>query len=170
MPKRPAAIDPTHVRIRRARRGDLAALVELENGAFSSDRMSVRQLRHHLGNPLAEILVAAHGGAILGAAVLFFRRQHRIARLYSVAIAARARGIGLGAALLAAAERAAKKRGSTALRLEVRKDNAAAQSLYERRGYHRFGAKRAYYEDGHDALRYERALVHSAGHAVRYRG
>ena len=170
MPKRPAAIDPTHVRIRRARRNDLAALVELEQGVFSSDRMSARQLRHHLANPLADILVAAHDGAVLGAAVVFFRRQHRIARLYSVAIAARARGMGLGAALLAAAERAAKARRSTALRLEVRKDNAAAQSLYERRGYQRFGAKAAYYEDGHDALCYEKSLVPSARGAARGRG
>jgi ribosomal-protein-alanine N-acetyltransferase len=158
VPPRPAAIELKDVRIRRAKRHDLDALVDLENGVFSSDRMSGRQLRHHLDNPLAEILVAIHKGALLGAAVLFFRRQHRIARLYSVAIADGARGMGLGASLLAAAERAAKARGSSTLRLEVRKDNAAAQSLYARRGYRHFGARTAYYEDGHDALRYEKDL------------
>ncbi len=170
MPKRPAAIDPTHVRIRRARRDDLAALVELENGVFSSDRMSERQLRHHLANPLAEILVAAHDGAVRrrGRPVLSAATSHRTALLDRHR--ARARGIGLGEALLAAAERAARARGSTALRLEVRKDNAAAQSLYERRGYRRFGAKAAYYEDGHDAFRYEKALVRSVGRGVQRRG
>jgi [ribosomal protein S18]-alanine N-acetyltransferase len=167
VPPRPDANDPTHVRIRRARRDDLAALIDLENGVFSSDRMSARQLRHHLDNPLAEILIAVRAGVAVGAAVLFFRRQHRIARLYSIAVAASARGAGVGLALLVAAERAAKVRGSTLLRLEVRKDNRAAQNLYERQGYRHFGTKDRYYEDGHDAMRFEKVLVRSGGSRPR---
>jgi ribosomal protein S18 acetylase RimI-like enzyme len=60
--------------------------------------------------------------------------------------------------LLATAERFAVKRGSSAMRLEVRADNVAAQRLYERRDYRRFGVRRGYYEDRADALRYEKAL------------
>lgn len=158
MPPRPVAIDPPQIRIRRARRDDLAALIDLENGVFSSDRMSARQLRHHLDNPRAEILVAVRGGVVAGAAVLFYRVRNRIARLYSIAVAASARGSGLGPALLDAAERAARARGRTRMRLEVRRDNAAAYRLYERKGYRRFGVHSAYYDDGHDALRYEKEL------------
>ena len=42
-------------------------------------------------------------------------------------------------------------------------DNPAAQRLYERKGYRRFGLKSGYYEDGADALRYEKALIAAVG-------
>ena len=159
MPPRSVTTIPAQIRIRRARASDLGALVELENGVFSSDRISARQLLHHLGSPSARILVATHGRDIVAAAVLFFRTGSRIARLYSIAVAASVRGWGVGARLLAAAEASARRLGRTALRLEVRTDNSAARTLYERRGYHRFGLKKKYYEDGQDALRYEKALA-----------
>ncbi|HEY6984818.1 MAG TPA: ribosomal protein S18-alanine N-acetyltransferase [Rhodanobacteraceae bacterium] len=159
MPPRSSASDPQAIRIRRARRSDLPALIDLENRAFSSDRMSTRQLRHHLGNPGAEILVAARSREVVGVAVLFLHPRHRAARLYSIAVSAHARGAGIGEALLAAAERAARAHGKTLIRLEVRADNAAAQRLYEQRGYRRFGSRPVYYEDGHDALRYEKVLT-----------
>jgi len=152
---------PEKIRIRRARASDLDALVELENGAFTSDRISRRQLRHHLGSDGARILVATHDRDVVGAAVVFLRANTSIARLYSIAVAARARGWGVGAQLLAAAEGSARRLGSRAIRLEVRADNSAARTLYERRGYHRFGLTEKYYEDGHDALRYEKTLTHA---------
>ena len=97
-------------------------------------------------------------GLLVGAAVLFFRRGTRVARLYSIAVAADRRGSGLGMALLAVAEQAARRRGSTCMRLEVRTDNLAARHLYERFGYRDFGVRRRYYEDGCDARRYQKAL------------
>jgi len=159
VPPRAAAIDPTLVRIRRARRADLAALIELENRTFESDRLSARQLRRHLDNPAAVLLVAVRGDDVLGVAVVFSPPRHRAARLYSIAVSAHARGAGIGELLLAAAERAARARGKSLIRLEVRAENAAAQGFYERRGYRRFGTKPGFYEDGHDALRYEKALA-----------
>jgi ribosomal protein S18 acetylase RimI-like enzyme len=90
--------------------------------------------------------------------VVFFRRNSRVARLYSIAVAHAARGRGLGEALLSAAERTALARGCQRLRLEVRQDNAGAIRLYERLGYRRFGAYSGFYEDGADAWRYERKL------------
>jgi ribosomal-protein-alanine N-acetyltransferase len=146
------------VRIRRATMGDLDALVALENSSFAIDRMSARQLRRHLESLSAEILVAMREYRLAGAAMLFFRRGGRVARLYSIAVAASERGNGIGEALLAAAERAARKRGCRRLRLEVRSDNAGARRLYERHGYRHFGSHAAYYEDGHDAWRYEKIL------------
>jgi [ribosomal protein S18]-alanine N-acetyltransferase len=154
VPKRPSA----SVRIRRARADDLVRLVEIENAVFATDRMSARQWRRHVANPAADVLVAEREGAIVGAAVVFFHANHRIARLYSIAVAPEARGAGVGEELLAAAERNARKREREKFRLEVRTDNAAARRLYERRGYRVFGTKPGYYEDGADAARYEKAL------------
>lgn len=157
MPKRPLA--RAQVRIRRARTADLDRLVEMENRIFASDRMSARQWRRHVANPETEVLIAERDGAIAGAAVVFFHASHRIARLYSIAVAPEARGAGIGEKLLAAAERAARSRKRERFRLEVRTDNAAARRLYERRGYRAFGTKAAYYEDGCDAVRYEKPLM-----------
>lgn len=145
-------------RIRRAAPADLDALVALENASFDHDRVSRTQFRRHLASPSATVLVAAERGQVLGAALLFFRRGARAARLYSIAIAHAARGQGWGAKLLEAAEREARRRGCAALKLEVRTDNTAAIALYEKRGYRRGAHIPGFYENGMSARRYEKPL------------
>lgn len=149
---------PAELRIRPATDSDLAALLDIENASFATDRLSARQWRRHLDSASAQVVVATFERRLVGAAVLFFRRGSRIARLYSIAVASSARGHGVGEALLTAVESAAVRHGCDRLRLEVRTDNATAQRLYERSGYRRFGQHRGYYEDGEDALRYEKPL------------
>ena len=146
------------LRVRRAVAADLGRLVQLENDTFQSDRLSERQWAHHLGNERAEILVAVDGDRLVGALVLFLRCGSDIARLYSLAIDAAARGRGIGSLLLSAGERAARRRGCLRLRLEVRRDNRAARRLYEGREYRIIGERVAYYADGEDAVRYEKTL------------
>lgn len=147
------------IQIRPALPGDLAALVELEQSTFSYDRMSPRQLRRHLVNPRAVLLLAQAAEGVLASALLFQRSGSATARLYSLATAAAARGRGLGRRLLAAVETAAAARGVQRIRLEVRRDNAAAVGLYEQAGYRRIAALPAYYDDGADAWRYEKNLA-----------
>ena len=160
MTPRPADAFVPHVRS--ATPSDLDALVALEQLAFSGDRMSRAQYRRHLASSSAAVWVAdAPGEGLLGSALVFFRRGSTLARLYSIATDAAARGRGIGARLLAAAEDAAREHGCRALRLEVRVDNAAAIALYERAGYCRIGRYLDYYEDGTDAWRYEKSLAGS---------
>lgn len=162
---RPAVRTARAVPVRAAASADLDALVELEQSAFRGDRLSRAQYRRHLASPRAAVLAAGtRGDGLLGSAVVFFRRGSALGRLYSIATAPAARGRGIGAALLAAAEHAACARGCRALRLEVRVDNAAAIGLYERAGYRRIGRYEAYYEDGTAAWRYEKPLA--SGQAV----
>jgi ribosomal protein S18 acetylase RimI-like enzyme len=106
----------------------------------------------------ARVLAAIDASGLLGKAIVFFRRNTDIARLYSIAVGHEARGRGLGEALLGAVERAARASGRRRLRLEVRQDNAGAIRLYERLGYRCFGAYAGFYEDGADAWRYEKHL------------
>jgi [ribosomal protein S18]-alanine N-acetyltransferase len=147
-------------RVRRAVASDLDDLVALEQRSFSSDRLSRAQYRRHLDSDSAQVLVAsAKHHHFLGSAVLFFRKGTRVARLYSLATQPEARGRGLGAALLAAAANESRRRDCRALRLEVRTDNIAAISLYERCGFVRIGRYAHYYQDGADAWRYELALA-----------
>jgi len=153
-----APVDAAAAHVRRATAADLAALVALEQATFALDRMSERQWRRHLDSLSAEVFVAVRERRLVGAAVAFYRRGGDIARLYSIAVAANERGGGIGNMLLDAVEQAARRRGCRRLRLEVRGDNLAAQRLYERAGYRAFGLHAAYYEDGADARRYEKAL------------
>lgn len=145
-------------RLRRARAGDLEALVALEQASFAGDRMSARQWRRHIASQRAIVIVASEGGHLLGAALAFVHAAHDIARLYSLATAEDARGRGIGDRLVEAVERAARVAGRRRLRLEVREDNTPAQRLYEGRGYRRIGRRTGYYEDGEDALRYEKVI------------
>lgn len=55
--------------------------------------------------------------------------------LYDIEVAAGHRGQGLGRALLAAGERAARERGAQALELNVFGANETARKLYETSGY-----------------------------------
>lgn len=145
------------VQLRDARPADLPALLALEAG-FPGDRLSARQFRHHLGNPRARLRIADAGGAVLGYHLLLLRRGSGLARLYSIAVDAAARGLGLGRRLLADAEAQARAAGRHGLRLEVRQDNAAANALYLAAGYRRLAALPAYYDDGADGWRYGREL------------
>ncbi len=160
------------LRIRDARPADLAALREIETRSFAADRLSPRSLRRLIGRPSACLRVAvAGGGEIVGYHLILTRSGCSVARLYSVAVAAAARGQGVGARLLADAERQARQSGASLLRLEVRPDNPGAIRLYTQHGYAPIGTYPNYYADGADALRYQRTLGRTArraaGHAIR---
>jgi ribosomal protein S18 acetylase RimI-like enzyme len=159
-PARPPAAD---VRVRTATRADLDALVALEHRVFATDRISRLSLRRFLASPTAAVLVAEahdhHPPGLAGTAIVLFRPRSLVARLYSIAVAPHMGGRGVGPMLLAAAEAAALGRGAVAIRLEVHTTNHAAISRYRKSGYREFGRHRSYYEDGGDALRFEKRLV-----------
>ncbi|PVB59985.1 GNAT family N-acetyltransferase/peptidase C39 family protein [Labrenzia sp. 011] len=146
------------IQIRAAVSDDLAALLHIENDAFSSDRISRRSFRRFLDSPGARILVACGDAGVYGYALLLLRCGTALARLYSLALDTGHRGQGVGAALLKAAEAAAFEADRIVLRLEVRADNRAALGLYEASGYRVLGRVANYYEDGCAALRMERLL------------
>ena len=144
--------------IRRARVRHLDELIELETMVFDSDRMSRRSLRHFLVAPSATVLVAEHKDRIAGCAVILFRPNSRIARLYSIAVAPHSAGRGIGPALLAASERAALAKRRKIMRLEVHERNRRAIARYRKAGYQQFGHYTKYYADKADALRFEKQL------------
>ncbi|MBN8737640.1 MAG: GNAT family N-acetyltransferase [Xanthomonadales bacterium] len=145
--------------IRRATPADLDALLALEEATFAGDRISRAQWRRHIASDRAAVLVAGPPGKVHGAAVVFYRRNARHARLYSIAVGPHARGTGLGGALLAAAEADARAHDRAAMTLEVRIDNPSAIALYERRGYLRVKRLPRFYEDGADGWRYAKPLT-----------
>jgi ribosomal protein S18 acetylase RimI-like enzyme len=159
MPSHPAHPPAPDIRVRKAARDDLDALVELEERVFATDRLSRRSLRRFLASPSAELVVAQLASRLAGTAIVLFRPRALVARLYSIAVAPAMGGRGVAPMLLAAAEAAALARGCRALRLEVHVTNHAAIARYRKSGYREFGRLRKYYEDGGDALRFEKRLA-----------
>ncbi len=143
--------------LRSATPDDVSGLLALE-AQFPGDRLSPRQLRRHLQNPRAKLRVLVADQRLAGYALVFTRRGSRTARLYSIAVDPALRGRGFGVSLLRDAEAQARAAGCDRLQLEVRVDNDAAQALYRREGYERFGAYPDYYEDGAAAARFGKAL------------
>jgi [ribosomal protein S18]-alanine N-acetyltransferase len=147
------------LRVRPARGTDLEALIELEQRVFATDRLSRASLRRLLASPSAYVIVAASRSRLAGAAVVLFRKRAAVARLYSIAVAPPMCGKGVAVALLSAAERAAVRRKCRGMRLEVHQSNKVAIARYRKSGYRQFGRHRSYYEDGGDALRFEKPLA-----------
>ena len=158
MPSRFAQAAMPEMGVRRAEPGDVDALIKLEHRVFATDRLSRRSLRRLLDSPSAAVLVAVENAQLAGIAIVLFRARSAVARLYSIAVAPHVGGRGVAAMLLDAAEEAALARGCRIMRLEVHRANHAAISRYRKSGYREFGRYRAYYEDGADALRFEKRL------------
>lgn len=145
--------------IRPATVGDIDALLDLEARSFETDRLTRRNFQYLLTRAHAACLIAEDGkGNLLGYVLTLFRRGTSLARIYSLAVAAAARGQGVGQALLLAAEQAAIAEHAWLMRLEVRPDNHAATRLYAAAGYRPFGRYLDYYEDHSEAVRYQKRL------------
>jgi ribosomal protein S18 acetylase RimI-like enzyme len=159
MTMRPGLREYPEVRLRAAEIADLDAILALEARVFATDRMSRRSVRHFLASPTAAVLVAERADAIAGAAVVLFRPNSDVARLYSIAVAPEWAGRGIGPALLAAAEDAAIDRECQFLRLEVHEMNERAIGRYCKAGYREFGRYPNYYQDTGAALRFQKRLA-----------
>jgi [ribosomal protein S18]-alanine N-acetyltransferase len=153
--------------IRSAAPADAESLLRLENLAFDADRISARSFRRLIRSRTAACRLVRAGLQVAGYTLLLFRKGTTVARLYSIAVAADWRHVGLAAALVEDAEGVARLRGMTRLRLEVREDNLPAIRLYQRLGFRLTGAKAGYYADKATALRYEKRLTRHRGRPPR---
>jgi ribosomal protein S18 acetylase RimI-like enzyme len=149
------------IQIRAAGLEDLEELLALEQACFQGDRISRRQFRYLLTRGNARTLVATdlRTPRLLGYVMVLFSRGTSLARLYSIAVSASARGRGVGRTLVAAAEAAARDNACADLRLEVRRDNTASLALFRQMGYREFGTIEDYYEDHMGALRLQKSLA-----------
>ncbi|WP_051340478.1 ribosomal protein S18-alanine N-acetyltransferase [Azospirillum halopraeferens] len=143
---------------RRADPADIPALLAIEQRCFTTDRLTRRSFNYLLTRANAAALVEVQTGTVAGYALVLFHAGTSLARLYSFAVDPAFRGRGVGRRLLAAAEREARAHDCLYVRLEVRRDNAAAIALYKSAGYREFGVYDDYYEDHMEALRLEKRL------------
>jgi ribosomal-protein-alanine N-acetyltransferase len=139
----------TGVVVRPLRWWDLAVVVDLERRLFPADPWSAELFWGELaGVPRTRHYVIAEdaGGAVLGYAGL--AAVGGTADVQTVGVSPQAQGRGIGRRLLGELLGEARRRGCSAVLLEVRADNAAAQHLYAQLGFERISTRRGYYEQG----------------------
>jgi predicted GNAT family N-acyltransferase len=103
-------------------------------------------------DPDALHVVAIDGGRVVGTCRLVF--EDGLARLGRMAVDNEMRGRGLGAAILATADRVARAAGATRIRLHAQ---TAARSLYERGGFQIRGEE--FMEEGIPHVTMEKSLA-----------
>ena len=145
--------------IRTANLGDLESLIAIEKRAFEFDQFSRRTFRYLLSKANAITLIDEEKAKPTAYATLLFNTGTSLARLYSLAVDPGWQGKGIGRALMQATEETALARGYVTMRLEVRADGERARALYESQGYRQIGTVENYYEDGMQAIRYEKRLM-----------
>ena len=137
----------------------LDAVMAHEREMFGAESWSRSSYRDELADTTYRYYVAAEDpdGALLGwAGVLVVRED---AQILTIGVVPSARRRGIGQALLDELLAEAKRRGATAVFLEVRLENEAAQALYRRNGFTDLRVRRGYYDNGRaDGLEMTREL------------
>ena len=131
---------------RTATSADLDAIVALERAIFPDDAWPRDKLEDDLHSPFANFLVAESAGEIAGYAIAQHLPGNDVADIQNIAVVEAHRGKGLGAILLDALLEWCESRHATAVMLEVRADNDAAQALYSSRGFLTIATRPGYYQ------------------------
>ncbi len=155
---------------RRASEADVPAIMALERATFVNDAWSERSMRSEVNGDHTYYLVAFRAAspddqaspdgqastdapAIDGYAGLLAPAGSTDADIQTIAVAPGARRQGLGRALMLTLLGEARRRGITAVFLEVRADNPGAQALYRMLGFEEIGVRPHYYQpDDVDAI------------------
>ena len=140
------------VRIEPLRRRHLAAVTRIDAEVADSP-WSLDLWRGELALPEANrcYLVARRGARVVGHGGLMFVVDE--AHVTTIAVRPDQQRQGIATRLLLALATEARRRGTTALTLEVRVSNEAARALYGRFGFVPAGVRKNYYaEVGEDAL------------------
>lgn len=147
--------------VRPARRGDLAALAEIERRSFP-DPWPLQLLALEIASAGSVTLVSQRDdGSVVAYAA--FRHGAGEAELLRAAVVPEERRQGHARRLLREGLAHLTRAGIGPCFLEVRPDNLAARRLYESEGFVAVGRRLRYYRDGTDALVYRRESEGAAG-------
>lgn len=124
------------------------ALMPYEHEMFGTEAWTADSYRAEIADTATRWYVAAEGadGKLLGWAGVRVIADE--AEILTVGVIPAGRRRGTGRRLLTALLDHARERGARTAFLEVRVDNDAAISLYEREGFSRVGIRRGYYAGG----------------------
>jgi [ribosomal protein S18]-alanine N-acetyltransferase len=146
--------DTRGARLRGMSKGDLSAIMALEQELFPEDAWTRQMFAAEFAQPASRrlYLVAEEGKEVVGYAGMMFTGGSQ-ADVVTLAVNPAHWGQGTGTALLTALVHEAGNRGCTEVLLEVREDNPRARQLYLRHGFTEVGIRRGYYQPaGVDAV------------------
>lgn len=137
------------MKIREAKTSDVSALYTLEKELFSSINypLSKGSFYYHAKNSL--LLLVEIEDILAGYILVLTKRKD--AKLYSIGVKESFRGKGISQTLLKRASKNLELLGFEKFILEVRVDNVAAISLYEKNNFKIVKSLKAFYKDGCDA-------------------
>jgi len=137
-------------RIRRMREADLPRVMVIEDACFSTPWKEAT-FRGLMKRTDTDLFVAELDGDVAGYAACWTVIDQ--SELGNVAVSPRARGLGMGGALVDTVVERVKERGAHEVFLEVRESNHVAQGIYRDRGFIVVGRRRSYYaQPTEDAL------------------
>jgi [ribosomal protein S18]-alanine N-acetyltransferase len=130
------------VHLRPLERADLPAVLNIEREAFAVPWRE-RTFRSLFLRDDVDLIAAERDGRLVGYAICWSVADQ--AELGNIAVAAEARGSGVGRALLDGALAKVRVRGVQECFLEVRESNEGAQRLYRQAGFEVVGRRLRYY-------------------------
>lgn len=142
--------------IRLASLQDIDSIAEIDRRAFDPAKYTpIRksQFKHLLTKGHADILIAEHGGKVVGTALIFYKANSRLGRLYTIAIDPVYQGLMYGKALFDAFELRLKQLGYIGALSEIRADQTKYYDYYLREGYVRIKILKSYFPDGCDGFK-----------------
>jgi ribosomal-protein-alanine N-acetyltransferase len=134
---------------------DLNALRKLEQVCFPKDAWPLLDLLGVLSMPNIVRLKAVDGDRLVGFVAADVRAAQDIAWIATIGVLPEYRRRKVASTLLESCER---RLHIGSVRLSVRGSNEAALKLYTGLGYQEFGTWPGYYQDGEDALVFEKRL------------
>ena len=149
------------IKYRRATIEDLQSLHSMEILVFPKEQYHTtprRQYRYILTKANAEIWVAEQDKIVIGAVVIFFRKNSFFGRLYSLAVHPDYRNLSIGKNLFLKAEKVIKSKNLIGLILEARADNKQLSSFYKKLGCVQVRTIDNYYPDTCEALKFKKTF------------
>ena len=139
--------------IRPMERGDIDAVVEGEKKIFG-DTLGYDYLLSELEiNPFAQYLVLEIGGKVSGYIGLWIADNMQILNFY---VDKEYQNMGYGSMMMDFVVKVCEKSNIKSLTLEVRESNVKAINLYKKFGLKEVAVRKAYYNNGENALLMER--------------
>ncbi|MEM2780488.1 MAG: ribosomal protein S18-alanine N-acetyltransferase [Candidatus Bathyarchaeia archaeon] len=138
----------------------LDRLFEIEMECFKSEAFTKQQIAQLLQNQNCVSLVAKEDDKVIGFIIGAIYAEGNIltGHILTIDVSPSHRRKGVGIKLLQELEKIFKDKQVKVSRLEVREDNVAALSLYQKLGYKKVGKLHYYYENAHGIL-LEKALA-----------
>lgn len=127
----------------------LDRLYEIERECFEKEAFTKQQIAYLLTDYNSISLVAKVNGKIIGFIIgkIHIERKSAIGHILTIDVLPTHRRKGIAQRLLEEIEKIFREKGIKVCHLEVREDNVAALSLYQKSGYRKIGKLENYYEN-----------------------